>query len=220
MFEIPENLPLRLGPLAWMLGEWQGWGTLITPASPALALSLGETEDGEVQLETDVAEPKTVDSPIIQQLSAEVLGDQMALKVTFFAAVPKTAVDPMWSAGEGLDNLEAGDVLWEETQYWSVTSPLAVVPSGGEEPRELRVTSASSRGYATLFAGVAIGPRIRLDSDAIAYEPFADPVNYISRMFGLVGGELMWASDNKLGDADFETEFTGRLQRVEKEEAS
>ena len=215
MFEIPEDLPLRLGPLAWLLGEWQGWGTLVSPAAPSL--SLGETEDGTAALDMEQA---SVDSPIIQQISAQVLGDQMAMKVTVFAAVPKTKVDPMWSAAEGLDNLTAGDVLWEETQYWSVTSPLALVPSGGEEPRELRVTSASSRGYATLWAGVAIGPRIRLDSDAIAYEPFADPVNYISRMFGLVGGELMWASDNKVGDADFETEFTGRLQRVEKDQSS
>ena len=28
MFSIPENLPLEIAPLAWMLGPWKGWGML------------------------------------------------------------------------------------------------------------------------------------------------------------------------------------------------
>ena len=189
MFEIPENLPLRLGPLAWLLGRWQGWGTLVKP------------ED-------------TPDEPIIQQVDAEILGEQMKMTVSVYRGVMEGDFDPLWDANQGLDQITAGDLLWEETLYWSVVSPLALVQAGGEEPRELRLTSASSRGYSILWAGVAVGPRIRLDSDAIARAPEAEPVDHVSRMFGLVGGELMWASENMVGDSDFEVEFTGRLQRV------
>ncbi len=195
MFEIPENLPLRLGPLAWLLGRWQGWGTLV-----------GADEE-DVQ-------------PIIQEITAEVVGERVAMAATFYAGNLSEDMDPTWDAASGLDKIEAGEVLWQETLYWSVTSPLALVPSAGEEPREIRVNSADSRGNSILWAGVAMGPRIRLDSDAIALAPEATPVDHISRMMGLVGGELMWASENMVEGEDFATEFTGRLQRVAKEDCS
>ncbi len=209
MFEIPENLPPRLGPLAWLVGNWQGWGTLVT---------LDETA-GEAAPGGDAADEATSDQPLLQEISVEIAGEQLRMHAKFFAATATGEVDPMWDATQGLDALEPGELLWEETLYWTVTSPLALVPADGEAPREIRATAASSRGYAILWAGVTLGPRIRLDSDAIAMEPTATPVDHMSRMLGLVGGELMWASDNKVGEADFETEFTGRLRRATKGDA-
>lgn len=199
MFEIPENLPLRLAPLAWLIGSWQGWGTLVCKA---------EVGEGDAEVNH-----LTTDEPILQQIQADILGDQLRTRTSFFAGHVAEKIDPTWTATQGLDHIIAGDLLWEETVYWTVTSPLALVPAD-EEPRELRLTSADSRGRAILWAGVAMGPRVRLDSDAIARAPEADPVDHISRMFGLVGGELMWASENMIDGGEFETEFTGRLQRA------
>ena len=195
MFEIPENLPLRLGPLAWLLGTWQGWGTLVQPE-------------------------ETPDEPIIQQIDAEILGEQMHMTISVYAGVLEGDFDPLWDSKEGLDKIAAGDLLWQETLYWSSISPLALVPAGGDEPRELRLNSADTRGYSTLWAGVAIGPRIRLDSDVIARAPEAVEVDHVSRMFGLVGGELMWASERIIDGGEFTAEFTGRLGRVESASAA
>lgn len=194
MFEIPENLPLRLGPLAWLIGSWQGWGTLVSD-------SVGEDSE-------------STDQPIIEQINAEILGEQLKMTVSVYQGECEGEFDPLWSAAEGLDAIRAGELLWEECLYWDVTSPLALVPAG-EEPREIRLTSCDTRGRAVSWAGVTMGPRIRLDSDAIVLSPGVAPVDHISRMFGLVGGELMWASDNMVGDDDFHTEYTGRLQRVQ-----
>lgn len=212
MFEIPENLPLRLAPLAWLVGTWQGWGTLVGKGdllpvdTPEAADS---TQDGRDASEKELPP----DAPVLQEIEADILGDQLRMKLSVFAGHVAEEINPMWTASEGMDHIIAGDLLWEETLYWTVDSPLAFLP-GGEDPRELRVTAADSRGRAVLWAGVGIGPRIRLDSDTIALSPEAEHVDHMSRMFGLVGGELMWASDSKVGDADFETEFTGRLQRA------
>lgn len=203
MFEIPENLPLRLAPLAWLVGNWQGWGTLV---------GKGELPPTDSEATPDESE-RTPDVPVLQHIEADILGEQLRMRTSVYAGQVAEDIDPMWTAAQGMDHIIAGDLLWEETLYWSVTSPLTGL-GGGEEPRELRAISADTRGRAILWAGVGVGPRIRLDSDAIARVPGSDEVDYVSRMFGLVGGELMWASDNKVGDADFDTEITGRLQRA------
>lgn len=189
MFEIPEDLPFRLGPLAWLLGRWQGWGTVA-----------GETEEYA--------------KPVVQEIQVEVVGEQMLMRIKLFEGLLEEPFDPMWTANEGLDNISAGPLYSEESLYWSVDSPLALVPADGTEPRELRAVGSDTRGFAVLWAGVAMGPRIQLASDAVARAPGAKKIDYFSRMFGLVGGELMWASETMVGEGDYETEITGRLQRV------
>ncbi len=197
MFEIPENLPLRLSALAWLIGRWQGWGMLVA-------------QNPEGQPEEQAQE----DSPIIQDIDAKVIGEQLRMVVSIYHATSDVEVDPLWTAQEGLDHLTAGDLVSEETLYWSVDSPLAVLPVDPDQPRELRATSSDTNGFAVLWAGVAMGPRIRLASDGVARTPTAAPVDHFSRMFGLVAGELMWASEVQIGDADFEVEHSGRLLRA------
>lgn len=202
MFELPENLPLELSPLAWVLGRWQGWGVLVDADAP--------------EADADAANPEEA-SPeqyIIQEVAAQIVGDQMRLTTTIFAAEATEALDMTLSAADGLDLLTAGELIFEETGYWKVATPLAVVPAQGEEPRELRVSSTDTRGVSILWAGVAMGPRLRLISDVLARDPNAPQLDQITRMFGLVGGELFWTSESTTGDADPVVELTGRLQRV------
>ena len=202
MFEIPEDLPLRLGALAWLVGHWQGWGMQMEEVLPS------PDSDGEDSDDT------LVEKPIIQDVEAQIVGEQLRMRISNFAAHYQGEVDPMWTAEEALEHLEPGELLREETLYWNVTSPLAVMPIDPDETRELRAVSSDTEGFAVLWAGVAMGPRLRLESDGVARSPDAKPVDHFSRMFGLVAGELMWASEAKIGEEDFEVEFSARLQRV------
>lgn len=195
MFEIPSDLPLNLGALAWLLGGWQGWGTR-TVVNP----DTGESEA----------------LPVLQNIEAKVVGKQMKMDIEIFAGLLDEDFDPQWDAKEGLDRIEPGELLKEETIYWIMDGPLSMVPAGQEEPRELRATSADTDGFAILWAGVSLGPRIQLASDGLVKAPAARAASYFSRMFGLVGGELMWASES-MDDPEkdeYEVELTGRLLRT------
>ena len=191
MFEIPVDLPLRLGSLAWLLGPWQGWGTIAAPGSIPTPSAINETSP------TDAASPQDKNEgeddvtylPVLQDIDAVVIGEQMKMTIRIYEGVLEGDFDPMWTAEQGLDQIAPGDLISEESTYWSVDTPLAVVPAGPDEPRELRVSGSSTRGFSILWAGVAMGPRIQLASDGVVRAPRADALDYFSRMFGLVGGE-------------------------------
>lgn len=223
MFEIPVDLPLKLSSLAWLLGAWQGWGTIAAPGSMRGPQTDAVSEPSDLPMESADSSSSSSESdgedevtmlPVLQDLTAVIIGEQMRMTIRVFEGRLNGEFDPLWDAAEGLNRIEAGDLISEETTYWSVDTPLAVVPAGPDEPRELRIVGSSTRGFATLWAGVAMGPRVQMASDAVARAPRADALDYFSRMFGLVGGELMWASDSMVSGEEYSTEITGRLQRV------
>ncbi len=209
MFEIPADLPLKLSSLAWLLGTWQGWGTIAVPASEEESSSPAAGEGGEAS-----ASPKTRFVAVLQDLQADIVGDQMRAATRTFEGVLEGDFDPTWTAREGLDRIAPGELISEEVAFWSVDTPLAVVPAGPEEPRELKVTSADTRGFAAAWSGVVAGPRVQLASDATVRVPRAPRLAHFTRMYGLVGGELMWAGDSMPTEGDYSTEITGRLLRV------
>ena len=198
MFEIPSDLPLKLGALAWLIGPWQGWGTRT------------------VEIE---GEEETVALPVLQNMNVEVVDEQLRMNIQTFDGTLEGDFDPMWDAQTGLDKIKPGELFKEETIYWAVDTPLALVPAGEDQPRELRAVSSDTEGFAVLWAGVAMGPRIQLASDGLVREPGSRPANYFSRMFGLVGGELMWASESMEDPEkdEYSVELTGRLRRASKE---
>ncbi len=224
MFEIPSDLPLRLSALAWLLGRWQGWGTIAAPGSASSSSDAAEEppstaaeDSGPVPVDGADAEEDQEDVvylPVLQDITCDIVGEQMRMTVRVFEGVLDDPFDPTWTADEGLNQIEAGELISEETTYWSVDTPLAVVPAGPDEPRELRVVGSGTRGFSILWAGVAMGPRIQLASDVVARAPRADALDYFTRMFGLVGGELMWASESMPRGGDYEVEVTGRLRRA------
>lgn len=193
MFTIPENLPIEIAPLAWMLGTWRGWGMHTMP---------GDEED----------------RPILEEVRAEIVGTQMMLTTSLYEATPHGEdIDPMLDSFAGIAALEQGELLSEETLYIRLLPGSGMIPPVGEvETREFTASGATTTGLATLWAGVSMGPRVRMISDAIARDASAEPVEEMTRMYGLVGGELMWTQERYLsGQDESEVEFSGRLARAE-----
>lgn len=195
---IPEDLPLDLAPLAWMLGRWEGWG-MMTP----------DSEDADAP-----------DVPAIEDITCAILGTQMRMVTRVHAAAlvdefAQDGPDPVWDAARGLAAMRRGEVLWEETAYLRVLPSTGELPPPGEYlPREITGTSATTTGLGALWAGVAVGPRVQLVSDAVARAAHALPVEHMGRMYGLVAGELLWTQERALAGREASVELTGRLRRA------
>ncbi|WP_165217342.1 heme-binding beta-barrel domain-containing protein [Schaalia sp. ZJ1691] len=193
MMVIPTDLPSSLAPLAWMLGTWDGWGMLAT--------------DGE--------DP---DTALIQRIRCDIVASQMRMTTTLWHAIPSghTPIEPTWEAAEGLRHMTRGDLFREETMYVTVLPGSGTLPPPGQyEPREFTTTASDTRGFGALWAGVGVGPRVQMTSDAIARSPQAEDVTHLGRMYGLVVGELMWTQEKTVGQGDAAVELSGRLMRTE-----
>ena len=59
---IPADLPALVAPVAWMLGTWEGWGMHANPAP-------GQEASAEAP----------ADSPVIEEIRGDVVGEQMRL---------------------------------------------------------------------------------------------------------------------------------------------
>ncbi len=191
MMVIPEDLPTELAPVAWILGSWRGWGMLVVA---------GEDEDRVV----------------VEDVDAQICGTQMRMITSVFEGVTDGGIDPRLDAADGLAVIATGDLLRQETLYLKVLPGSGRLPEPGQyEPRELMASSSDLGGCAALWAGVDLGPRVQLVTDTIARDSTAEPLEHLSRMCGLVGGELMWTQERTLeGDEEAAIDLSGRLTRT------
>ena len=197
---IPDDLPALVAPVAWMLGTWEGWGMHANPAP------------GQ-----EVSAEAPADSPVIEEIRGDVVGEQMRLVTRVYAGEASAPIDPTWDAAQGLAAIQKGDLISEETLYVSVAPSDAPLPPPGQyNPREFTATSASTEGHSAVWDGVSVGPRVQMVSDAIALGANATRLTHLGRMFGLVAGELMWTQERTLdGEDEADVEISGRLQRTE-----
>lgn len=197
---IPADLPALVAPVAWMLGTWEGWGMLARPDASSRGDGDGAAED----------------SPVVEEIRGEVVGNQMRLVTRVYAGASSTPIDPTWDAASGLSAISKGDLVSEETLYVSVVPSDAPLPPPGQySPREFAATSASTQGHAAVWNGVSVGPRVQMVSDAIALGEGTQRLVHLGRMFGLVAGELMWTQERTLdGEQEASVEISGRLMRT------
>ena len=141
---IPTDLPALVAPVAWMLGTWEGWGMYAAPAVPG-------------------QEEPTEDSPVIEEIRGDVVGEQMRLVTRVYAGVASEPIDPTWDAAKGLSTIKKGNLISEETVYVSVAPSDAPLPPPGQyNSREFTATSASTEGHSAVWDGVSVGPRVQM----------------------------------------------------------
>ncbi|MCD4549950.1 FABP family protein [Schaalia sp. lx-260] len=226
MMVIPDNLPASLAPLAWMLGSWKGWGMysaqFLTDTS-APAQTSPRAQAGEAEHANEENDPEASDDqPVIEEIRCDIVGDYMRMTTTIrYAQVREgMSIDPVWDAHTALSLMDESDILWEETSYIHLLPgqvDVTTLAPGQYAPRELMGTSATTTGLGTLWAGVSVGPRVQLVSDAIARAPQADDITHLGRMYGLVNGEMMWTQECTRAGAEVAVELSGRLMRISEE---
>ncbi|MBD3689439.1 heme-binding beta-barrel domain-containing protein [Nanchangia anserum] len=191
MMTLPDDLPPSLYPLAWLLGSWRGWGT-----APAMG------EEGE-------------DRPLVFALDVTHDGDDLRHHLRVSYAEAADGIDVMADAARGLALLTPRDEAWEETGTWHLTRSEPAQGPGtetfGEGTLRLRGGRFGGEGlWAIRCQGPRIGARI---SDIDGLSENGTRIVEASRMYGLVGGELMWAEEAALNGEDIRPAVTARLAR-------
>ncbi|PID97851.1 MAG: hypothetical protein CSA82_02240 [Actinobacteria bacterium] len=191
MMVIPENLPPNIAPLAWLLGSWRGWGML------------AQATDGP-------------DIPVIEKIRADICGTHVRMVTTVYRGTLRGEIEPTLDAAEGLALIDEDDLVREETLYVTLLPGSGALPPPGEyEDRQLTASGGDLSGIAALWVGVASGPRIQMVTDTIARDARAENIEHMGRMYGLVGGEMMWTQERTMGGHDTQTDISGRLARLE-----
>lgn len=115
------------------------------------------------------------------------------------------------ASGDG-DGGAAGPVWSAESGYWRVVPP-AARPGGGTRT-DLEVLIAEPTGHVSVYLGAAEGPRLEIATDLVARTATAADVAAVHRMYGLVGGELMWAMDLAAFGHELQSYASARLTRT------
>lgn len=174
MLELPSDLPPEVIPLAWLIGDWRGWGT-------AQVGVLGE----EIY--------------IWQESQVVVKGNQLKQVTETWRANPtKEKLDMAEDAVSGLRKLRRGSHLWKETQIWTF---IRSIPAGMGQDQPVGQcdieVKGGPRGSKARWEAHSLGPRIM--SQSVTTD--AAGVEKLSRMYGLVKSELFWAQDAQLKPA-------------------
>ncbi|WP_293804820.1 heme-binding beta-barrel domain-containing protein, partial [uncultured Actinomyces sp.] len=79
----------------------------------------------------------------------------------------------------------------------------------------LELVSADPAGHVAVWEGWIQGPRAQVGTQAVGRTRTAAALTEMTRMFGLVGGDLMWTQDMAaFGVEELTTYASGRLGRV------
>jgi hypothetical protein len=79
---------------------------------------------------------------------------------------------------------------------------------------DLEVLVTHPTGYAEVYVGKVEGPRVTLQTDLVARTPSAKEYTAATRMYGLVGGDLMWVMDMAAVGQPLQSHVSAQLKRL------
>ena len=213
-FTLPDDLPPELYPLAWLVGTWRGYGILTygeTVPEQAVYQEMTFDHDGGPYLRqtttiwtVDATRSKNLDfeMPGLQGASLLAPAQIWSTETAYWRPVGQEQPD----GADGAGTTEAADA---PSDAESAGGPLIPVT-------RLELVSADPAGHVGVWEGWIQGPRAQVGTQAVGRARTAVPVEEMTRMFGLVGGDLMWTQDMAaFGQSEVTTYASGRLGRVD-----
>lgn len=109
---------------------------------------------------------------------------------------------------------EDGQIWSTESGFWRVSpqTPEGVELAEGQSPVELVVADAS--GSVALYVGAVGNGRIELGTDLMARTASAPDIAGATRLYGNVGGDLLWAWDLAAFGNELQSYASARLIRI------
>ena len=247
-FSIPDDLAPELYPLAWLVGTWRGYGILTygrTVPEQAVAQEMTFDHDGGPYLR-QVTTIWTLDATRSSDLDFDTPGLEgfariapariWSTETAYWRPVGQDEPDgeggspggpgaasadrPDGAGTDGPGSLGGGATSTPDPGSASADRP------GGPRPRtaprtRLELVSADPAGHVAVWEGWIRGPRARIATQAVGRTRTAVPLTQMNRMFGLVGGDLMWTQDMAaFGETEPKTYASGRLGRVQGPDAA
>lgn len=222
-FTLPDDLAPELYPLAWLAGTWRGYGILTygeTVPEQAVYQEMTFDHDGGPYLRQTTT-IWTVDANRSKNLDFEMPGLQGA-SLLAPAQIWSTETAYWRPVGQ-----EHPDGAAETAETADASAAHRAAEASDEEPSEsaggplvpvtrLELVSADPAGHVAVWEGWIQGPRAQVGTQAVGRARTAVAVEEMTRMFGLVGGDLMWTQDMAaFGRTEVTTYASGRLGRVD-----
>lgn len=215
---LDADLDPSLYPLAWLVGSWRGTG--------AVQLS---AEDGEGQgrrIEQELSARDAGDGTLAWSMRTWVLDAPPPLPPTSVFANGPADPEAEDAAERSADDpaLERR-LLISEKGTWRVLGPVpgqdleaAAAAKPGSPAAivsyQLEASIEDDRGTVEVFAGEVRGPRIQLAADHVGRTGPHPGHERTTRMFGLVGGRLMWLIDRAAEGEPLATWVSAELDRA------
>ena len=189
-FVLPEGLAPEVYPLAWLVGEWRGTGVVDYPGIPQSPFTahLTVTNDG---------------GPYLAYAST----------LRLVPAPDEAAPDDAEPDEAAPDEAMTGPVWADERGYWRVPPERPDDLPATTYPVELLVADPS--GHVAVYVGAVGEGRIDLVSDLVARTASGAEVTAGRRLYGLVGGELMWVHELAAFGHPLQPYTSARLTRVD-----
>ena len=220
-FTLPDDLPPELYPLAWLAGTWRGYGILTygeTVPEQAVYQEMTFDHDGGPYLRqtttiwtVDATRSKNLDfeMPGLQGASLLAPAQIWSTETAYWRPVGQEQPDGAGETAGDADASTADAESTEATDGAENTGPLIPVT-------RLELVSTDPAGHVGVWEGWIQGPRAQVGTQAVGRVRTAAPVEEMTRMFGLVGGDLMWTQDMAaFGQSEVTTYASGRLGRVD-----
>lgn len=218
MITLDDSLPAEIAPLSWLLGVWEGSGVIDYQLPSAQS---GQAATADVQGEHRTAE----------------FGQRVTFSQDGGPYLSYSSSTWLLPADESAEPLEPLPHL-AETGYWRLARPLTdadagpgLLPGIGERPFttaeqvetlrnaaggfDIEVAIVHPTGVSELYLGQVQGPRIDLASDAVVRSSTSKAYTAATRLYGLVGGHLLWAWDMAALGQSLRTHASARLERIE-----
>ena len=221
-FTLPDDLAPELYPLAWLAGTWRGYGILTYGESvpeQAVYQEMTFDHDGGPYLRqtttiwtVDATRSKNLDfeMPGLQGASLLAPAQIWSTETTYWRPVGQEQPDGAEAAETATETAtDSSEPAEDATDTGSSSCPLIPIT-------RLELVSADPAGHVGVWEGWIQGPRAQVGTQAVGRARTAVPVEEMTRMFGLVGGDLMWTQDMAaFGQSEVTTYASGRLGRVD-----